>query len=192
MDKLENYLYLIFAVIYIISRIIKAKPKNQPASKRPVQQPTATAFETEPVLQPTPKKKMSFEEILREFERNMSGVPEEKPEPVQESRRQITFKEKEEPEVDEYQTYEGTGYDISTYNRPEPEYEKYQTVAYEDTAFQYETSYDLDLDKRLEFIRSEKYAIQDDRRGELIRMLRQPGGAKNAIVLGEIINRKYF
>ena len=192
MDNLENYLYLIFAVIYILVRILKAKPKNQEPARRPAQNPNQPVFETESKPAAAPKKTMSFEDILKEFEKNITGIPAEPTEPVSESRRQITFNKKEEPEVEEYETYEGTGYENSTYNRPEPEYEKYQTVAYEDTAFQHATSYDLDLDKRIEFIRNEKYSIQENTRGEFIKMLREPGGAKNAIVLGEIINRKYF
>lgn len=192
MDNLENYLYLVFAVIYIISRILKAKPKNAEPAPRPSRQPAEPVFETNTDSAPAPRKTMSFEDILKEFEKNISGIPEEKPEPVMESRRQITFSEKEKPEVEEYETYEGTGYENTTYNRPAHEYEKYQTIAYEDTNFQHETSYDLDLEKRLEFLRNEKYTIQNNRASELIRMLREPGGAKNAIVLGEIINRKYF
>jgi hypothetical protein len=192
MDNLENYLYLVFAIIYIISRVLKAKPKNAEPARRPSQQPAKPVFDTNTDSVPAPRKTMSFEDILKEFEKNISGIPEEKPEPAWEPRRQITFSEKEEPEVEEYETYEGASYDNSTYNRPAHEYEKYQTTAYEDTNFQHETSYDLDLEKRLEFLRSEKYTIQDNRASELIRMLREPGGAKNAIVLGEIINRKYF
>ncbi|MDZ7605812.1 MAG: hypothetical protein U5K79_09550 [Cyclobacteriaceae bacterium] len=192
MDNLENYLYLVFAVIYIISRILKAKPKNASPARRPNQQPAKPVFESEEDAIPVPRKTMSFEDILKEFEKNISGIPEEKPQPVRESGRQITFREKEEAEVEEYETYEGADYENATYNRPAHEYEKYQTIAYEDSNFQHETSYDLDLDKRIEFIRNEKYAIQQDNRSELIKMLREPGGARNAIVLGEIINRKYF
>jgi len=191
MDNLENYLYLVFAVIYIISRIMKSKPKNAEPARRPSQKPAAPVFESaEPT--PAPRKTMSFDDILKEFEKNLSGIPEEKPAPVRESRRQIDFNEKEEAEEVEYQTYEGVAYEDTSNNNPFNEYKKYQTTAYEDSNFQHETSYDLDLDKRLEFLRNEKYAIQQDSRGELIKLLREPGGAKNAIVLGEIINRKYF
>jgi hypothetical protein len=192
MDNLENYLYLVFAVIYIISRILKAKSKNAEPAPRHSQQPTKPVFDTNQDSVPAPRKTMSFEDILKEFEKNISGIPEEKPEPVREPRRQITFSEKEESEVEEYESYEGAGYENTTYNRPAHEYEKYQTITYEDSNFQHETSYDLDLEKRLEFLRNEKYTIQQNIGSELIRMLREPGGAKNAIVLGEIINRKYF
>ncbi len=192
MDNLENYLYLVFAVIYILSRILKAKPKNAEPARRPAKPATKPVFESEADSIPSPRKTMSFEDILKEFEKNIAGIPEEKPQPVRETGRQITFNEKEDTDIEEYETYEGSDYENTTFNRPAHEYEKYQTIAYEDTNFQHETSYDLATDKPIEFLRSEKYSIQEDSRGELIKMLRSPGGAKNAIVLGEIINRKYF
>jgi len=192
MDKLENYLYLVFALIYIISRILKAKSKPAERPSQPTKNPNRPVFETVNKPQPTPKKTMSFEDILKEFEKNISGMPEETPVPVPEPRKQITFNEKINPPNEAYETYEGVDYEDVNYDRPSYESERYETKAYENADFKYESSYDLSLDKRIEFLRSENYAIQSDLRSEFIRMLREPNGAKNAIVLGEIINRKYF
>ena len=51
---------------------------------------------------------------------------------------------------------------------------------------------EIDLDRISSFARSENYSIKDDVASEYVKMLQDPEGFKNAIVLSEIINRKYF
>jgi len=169
MDNLENYLYIALALIYIISRVLKARSKQQqaPKSTRPQQH----AQTTNPINRPQPRKAFSFEDILKEFEKNLAGeeFEEEKTLPVEEipyerTTRMEPPKEKESPSP--YQTYEGISYESPIISEPKKELEV--------------------------FTRNEKYSIKKDLASQYVKMLQDPEGFKNAIVLSEIINRKYF
>lgn len=169
MDNLENYLYIALALIYIISRVLKARSKQHQAQQptRP-QQHTQT---TNPNNQPQPRKAFSFEDILKEFEKNLAGeeFEEEKALPVEEMPYEKTTRmeqprEKEMPSP--YETYEGISYESPIISEPKKELEV--------------------------FSRNEKYSIKEDLASQYIKMLQDPDGFKNAIVLSEIINRKYF
>jgi hypothetical protein len=48
------------------------------------------------------------------------------------------------------------------------------------------------LEEEKDFERNEKYQMKETEVSDFVEMLRDPNGAKNAIVLSEIINRKYF
>lgn len=162
---LENLLPLLFAALYIISRFLKSKPK-QGAPNRPTQQQQGQQSN----IPPTKKKAFSFEDILKEFEKNLAGeqMEEEKPLPVEEMHfdrpkpAPVVIEERKSP----YRSYEGMGYeDADMPTKPE---------------------------KKEEFERSEKYQLKETELSDFVEMLRDPNGAKNAIVLSEIINRKYF
>ena len=88
MDNIENYLYILFAVIYIISRVIKARSKQkQQGSPQPPQRQAPVSKPAQQQSQPQQKKAFSFEDILKEFEKNLAGEEEsahEKPLPVKE------------------------------------------------------------------------------------------------------------
>lgn len=190
MDNLENYLYLIFAVIYILVRVFKKKqPKDQaaPAPAREEQRPNYDS-RARPAQQP--KKTMTFEDILKEFEKNLGGEPLEndEPEPARESQRKLV--PAESVESADYQPYQEPEKEVVSYDRPAYEKYQYQNVPYENSEFKHELSYDLD--KQLEFLRSKNYELQKDRSNEFIDLLKEPGGARKALILGEIFNRKYF
>ena len=167
MDNLENYLYVLFAVIYIISRIIKARSKQK---KESPQQQTHRHSQA----QPKPKKGFSFEDILKEFEKNLAGEGEEmeheKPLPVKEIKHvkpsAIPVKPALEKSQNPYEAYQGNSF---------------KSIKEE-----------IEMEKESSFSRSENYSIKDDVANEYVKMLQNPEGFKNAIVLSEIINRKYF
>ena len=166
---LENLLPLVLAAIYILSRFFKAKP-NQGKSKKPIS-PQKTNRPVSVDNKPTKKKAFTFEDILKEFERNLSGedMEEEKPLPVEdieyEKPKPVTVEVEDRPS--KYESYEGTSYET-------PEILK------------------KDRSEKEEFSRSENYAVKEEEESDFVKMLREPDGAKNAIVLSEIINRKYF
>jgi len=172
MDNIENYLYVLFAVIYIISRIIKARSKQQ---RQQQQQPQRQAQTSKPIQQqnqPQRKKAFSFEDILKEFEKNLAGEEEfahEKPLPVKEIKHEkpspVPVKQVEE-KPNPYNSYQGSSY---------------KSIKEE-----------IELDKKLTFVRSENYAIEENIASQYVQMLQDPEGFKNAVVLSEIINRKYF
>lgn len=167
MDNLENYFYILFAVIYIISRIIKARSKQKQST--PQQQGQRRVQPTGQQRQ-KPKKTFSFEDILKEFEKNLAGEEEEaayeKPLPVKEIKH-------EKPAPTPVKSY---------VNKPN-KYESYQGKSIKE---------EIELERNTAFVRSENYSITDDVASEYVKMLQDPDGFKNAIVLSEIINRKYF
>ena len=168
MDNLENYLYILFAVIYIISRIVKARNKqNKPATPQQSQRRAQPAGEA----QHKPKKSFSFEDILKEFEKNLAGedeeVAHEKPLPVKEIKH-----EKPAP--------------VRSYENEPNKYESYQGMGFKSI------KEEIEQERISSFTRSENYSIKDDVASEYVKMLQDPEGFKNAIVLSEIINRKYF
>jgi hypothetical protein len=167
MDNLENYFYILFAVIYIISRIIKARSKQKKST--PQQQGQRRAQPTGQQQQ-KPKKTFSFEDILKEFEKNLAGeeeeVAHEKPLPVKEIKH-----EKPAPAP------------VKSYKNKPNKYESYQGKSIKE---------EIELERNTAFLRSENYSITDDVASEYVKMLQDPDGFKNAIVLSEIINRKYF
>jgi hypothetical protein len=166
---LENLLPIVLAAIYILSRFFKAKPK-QGKSQRPVT-PQKANRPAAMDKKPSKKKAFTFEDILKEFEKNLAGedIEEEKPLPVEdiEYERPKPVAVEAENHPSKYESYEGTSYET-------PEILK------------------KDRNRKEEFSRSENYAVKEEEESDFIKMLREPDGAKNAIVLSEIINRKYF
>ena len=168
MENLETYLYVFFAVIYIISRIIKARSKqNQP--RRPIVKPQQQMRPQPAKKTSGPKKAFSFEDILKEFEKNLTGeeVVQEKALPVKEIKH-----EKPVPVAVR-----------KTQDKPN-KYQKYKHKTYKDGK--------EIIRKKLAFERSEAFKIKESIASEYVRMLQDPEGFKNAVVLSEIINRKYF
>lgn len=170
MDNLENYLYVLFAVIYIVSRIIKARSKKN-KEQQPQSQGQASRA-PHPQNQPKPKKAFSFEDILKEFEKNLAGEEEhEKPLPVEE----IRYEQPAPVPVKQVK------------ESPKP-YDAYQGAPYRSIKEEIE----IDKEKDSSFVRSENYSIKSSVASEYVKMLQDPQGFKNAIVMSEIINRKYF
>jgi hypothetical protein len=164
---IESLIPLLFAAIYIISRILKARPKKDapglPSSPQQSRQPVSTTD------QAPQKKTFSFEDILKEFEKSLTTdeFVEEKPLPVEEIR------------------YEKPKKTVPVYQKPEPTvYKTYEGLTYE--------MLESTGEKTEQSGRSEKYALKEQFVNDYIKMLRDPDGARNAIVLSEIINKKYF
>ncbi|MCG8307909.1 MAG: hypothetical protein MI975_11005 [Cytophagales bacterium] len=174
MDNLETYLYILFAVIYIISRIIKARGKQgQPKPGQPQRPAPFSGSARQSQRPPKPKKAFTFEDVLKEFEKNLAGEDEgtsyEKPLPVKEIKHETPAPKPVESiaaKPDPYKSYQGTLYE----EKPKSESKTGKGM----------------------FERNEKYSIKENIVNEYVEMLRDPDGFKNAIVLSEIINRKHF
>lgn len=170
----ESLLPIVIGIIYLINRVLKERKKQKQQRPAPPTGQRQTSQAT-PQKEAVPKKKpFTFDDILKEFEKNLAGeelVEEyEKPLPVEEIRhekpRVVEVKQEKKPNI--YQTYEGTSYET-------PE------VLAEDRA------------EKEGFSRNENYAVKgQEEENEFIKLLREPGGPKNAIVLSEILNRKHF
>jgi hypothetical protein len=166
MENLDTYLYIFFAVIYVVSRIIKARAKKN-QQQVPTEPPPQQVHSQTARNEPRPKKAFSFDDILKEFEKNLSGeeIQEQEANPVEEIRHvkptPIAVIEKANP----YQNYSS--------KTKEPAQNQITTI-------------------KPVFERNEKFAIIEEEVNPFVEMIRNPDGFKNAIVLSEIINRKYF
>lgn len=171
-DNLETYLYIFFAVIYVISRIIKARSKKKQAQKPATsQQQQARPQHTSETPPPPPQKKaFSFDDILKQFEKNLAGeesqeekvveeIKEEKPVPIA-LPAVAALEEKPNP----FQDYKNTTVKSA------------QEIKRVDLVFK----------------RNENLAIKAKVVHPYVKMMRNPDGFKNAVVLSEIINTKYF
>ncbi|MEQ9423174.1 MAG: hypothetical protein RJQ09_02060 [Cyclobacteriaceae bacterium] len=160
----ENVFYVILAIIYILSRVLKAK-------KQP--EPTETSDD-----QPTGKgsKPVSFEDLLKEFGR----TEEVESEPVEE----IKPVEKEEKR-DHTPSYDRRFSD----DEAKSIYEK--SIA---QAEKFEHEGEQPDGKPLIFKEFKPYAEESDKNEfveEIKDMFNEGDGGKKAIVLSEILNRKY-
>ncbi len=171
-DGLQIILYIIFAIIFIVAKVMKGQDKkkktppqrpniNRPQSRAPVNRPSTTT---------TQKKTFSsFEELIREFERKALG--EEEPEvvqPVEKTVQQEIRELENKYEQNPYTTYEGQ--------------------SLEDTSGYYGTS---GQESEAIYERSSNYTIESEQCNRIVQMLRKPEGIQDAIILSEIINRKY-
>jgi hypothetical protein len=164
---LENLMPIILAIIYIASRFLKSKDKKKKAPKPFVEGQTSPTDQQGGAA--GNKRGFSFEDILKEFEKNLSGEEGEDepavPEPAKPVRQQ-PFQPRKVSQPSPYKTYEGTVYESRA------------------TA-------DLDTEKE-GFERNQNYKMEEVEESDFLRLLKAPNGARNAIVLSEIINRKYF
>jgi hypothetical protein len=164
---LENLMPIILAIIYIASRFLKSKDKKKKAPK-PFVEGQASPNDQQGGATEN-KKGFSFEDILKEFEKNLSGEEGEDepavPEPAKPVRQQ-QFQSRKVSRPSPYKTYEGTVYESRATG-------------------------DTDAGKE-DFERNQNYKLEEVEESDFLRLLKAPNGARNAIVLGEIINRKYF
>ncbi|MGB3467739.1 MAG: hypothetical protein WBA74_20805 [Cyclobacteriaceae bacterium] len=77
MDDFRIVIYVILGIIFVVSRIIKAN-KPSPNAPKPRRRPNKGGS-------PSPQ---SFEDVLKEFGEKMHEQTEERPAPVQESRKE--------------------------------------------------------------------------------------------------------
>jgi len=168
----ESLLPIVLGIIYLVSRFLKEKKKQQ--KQRPARpQSQQQGNQSLPQQSQAPKKKQfSFEEILKDFEKNLAGgeLEEEKPLPVEEMEYEKAQPTQRTPDKkrSKYETFEGTSYEtpeVLAQNRAEDD----------------------------SFARNDNYRVKgEEEENEFISLLRQPDGAKKAIVLSEILNRKHF
>ncbi len=158
---LENLVYVVLAVIYFLSRVLK-KRKEKPVE------------EQEEGSQPKQKRKpISFEDLLKEFGADQLDEKKE---------------EAEEPEFEEVE-------DVDEYSsrRPDEEARTIFEKSIKDAELVAKTKEPED-DKKLVFKEFKAYQEEEDSNelvSEIKELLQSEDGGKKAIVLGEILNRKY-
>ena len=173
MDNLDIYLYIILLIVYAVARLFKASGKRASAPKNR----SGNATPEPAGAQPKPQKKpFSFEDLLSEFEQSFQEKTADQPvveEPQEEEREEVPAPVRPpsgaaKPATQtSYHTFEGTSYEDISGPVPSP------------TAFS-------------SFTRDTRYAIDIREKHRIIQKIRQPGGLKDAVLLSEILNRKYF
>lgn len=173
MDNLQFWLYVIIAVIYLISR---SKKKNNPEDTEIPQTPRSGRSQPQ---QPPP---ISFEDLLREI--TEAKTPSKKPVVKSE-----VF-DYEEDLKDEYQPLEDSRYDASRDDETMKVYEEAKRQAFvrpslEESLTLSQTN--MDFGRFKEFNEKKKETMLD----QYIKDLRDPEGFKKAFILSEILNRRY-
>ena len=180
MDNLQFWLYVIIGIIYLVSRLRK-KQAEQPS------EPSQPKREDE-----VPERPMTFEELLREI---TEGKTEKKPEPVVPSRKPVYEQRREErtqeviPET-EIDDLEEVDYD---YKKQDTIYEKYEEAKKQ--AFQrasLEETMKLSQTE-MKFGKFKEFEISNDRDlvSAYLSDFKDPEGLKKAIVMSEILKRKF-
>jgi len=169
MDDIQLVLYIIFVIIAILARAFKSNKNKQAPPPPPSNREES----------PNRKKPMSFEDLLKEFEESSSSGQK---------------KVKQEPEpVSTYESYE--------YESEIPDDDEVRSV-YEDSlkrAKEFKTIdelVDLEDDRHIGNFKhfggySEEEVEGHEESNEYLQLLQDAEGAKKAIILSEIINRKY-
>jgi len=176
MDRFQFWLYVIIGVIYLISRMRK-KPTDRPAQLPGTEKAKQAGRPHQPAKSVGPKK-LSFEDLLREITESKSQP---KQEPVVDYDDDLEVEEKDLEEVDTdyrkdnkvYETYEEAK--KQAFFRPSLE----ETMKVGDTV--------VSFGKFKEFEKE----TGPDLAAEYLKVFKDPEGIKKAVVLSEILKRKF-
>lgn len=192
MDDIQFWIYLIFAAIYFLTRNLRKRSKES-EKKRP-----RSPLETQDEDSTTPKKQsQSFEDLLRE----VTGQSEFPGQQKEEEREQEI--EEPEPFVEAFDKYKTAG--SREYEEEKGDFEEGKTRRFSDEESRevYERSIrmaegsDLTFDPDESFRSSKlKGSTQvEEEENEFVKEIRETlansDEARKAIILSEIINRKY-
>ncbi len=188
MDNFQFWLYIIIAVIYVISRALK-KGKEQ----APQGQPGETDVET-PSNEGEIPKQLTFEELLREITESRQPKPKAQPvlRPVQKvtPKPEPSFVDYDDDLNEEAEELEDVNYEYEKQDRTFDIYEKAKKEAFlrpslEETL--YKEKKEIDYSRFKEFSITRRNTLLD----EYVKELRTPSGFKKAVVLSEILNRRF-
>lgn len=177
MDDFQTILYIVVGIIYFLSRALKKKkPPVQPS--RPAQEMEGDA------PQSSPPKPLSFEDLLREFTEGKQ--PEEEPAyapepiPVERSKSPMTYRN-EEDDDEIFEPAQRRFSDEDSKRIYEASVRSVETMKEEQFA---DTQYHF---KQYEDHRDEETTLG----AEVAEMLKDADGARKAVILSEILTRKY-
>lgn len=171
MEDFKIWVYLAFAAIYLISRAMKKKePEKKPRS------PLQSAEDESPRR----KAPASFEELLREFteeHERQEATEQEREELVREPVSTPSKQVQEEIRLEGEKRHFADDESRAIYERSIQEAEG-ADISYE-------------RDEHFKMKRWEREEEENTIASELKNMLRSPSDAKKAVVLSEILNRRY-
>ena len=184
MDDIQLLLYLIIGAIYIISRALKGKNKKQQPQARPQKRPS-----TQQTSKPAPT---SFEDILAEFGKRL--------EEQQEEEKEISYEPIEEV-IEPVQPAQPTSYqnEFEKEGRNRQFADEESRRVYEEAIVRAEGA-DIAFEAnkkfhtpglKMGFSAYEQTEKENKFAAELKEMLANPNETKKAIILSEILNRRY-
>lgn len=185
MDNIQFWIYVAFAALYFLSRALKKKPDQ----KRPKRRPRSPLETEDSQKAGRTEKPKTFEELLAEF----TG------ESTQSKKEEDYTVEEPEPFADAFEKVASTGKkNIDTASNFEDEGTK-RSFADEESKRIYDESVKRAEESALEFSRDEKFLKESERAvskgsafaAEIKASLQNQDQAKKAIILSEIINRRY-
>lgn len=164
MDDIQLLIYILLIGFGLFSRFLKAKGKKA----KPPKQPRADGE--------TQERPVTFEELLKEF----TGEAKETPREV----KPVEIEEPNSPQTPPTPSYEYEDDEIK---------ERYESSVQK--AAEIKTINELvDLEEggqKIKFDHFEAYDEQEKEESEFVKFLRMKDGARKAIILGEILNRRY-
>ncbi|HLF32971.1 MAG TPA: hypothetical protein VI583_01960 [Cyclobacteriaceae bacterium] len=197
MDDYQVIIYIILVVIYIISRALKARKKIDPTILPPQQRYEENESYPEtapkPFDAPSKPRQLSFEDLLKEF----SGYEEKEvhPAPAESETANYPYKTETKPETRQYQSYESPE-NFPSYNDEEGKSLE-SLVSYEDMyqspgrVEKADTKHaDINEIRFKEYASYQAFDIHKARRFR--KLLHNSTSMKDAVVLKEILDRKYF
>jgi glutamate synthase domain-containing protein 2 len=182
--ELKVLIYIIIAIIYLVSRALKKAQKETPKDIGQHTPDREVVYETsKPAGQP---KQMTFEELLKEITEAKSQKT--VAEPKQEARPFTNYRD--EVEKEEEKSLETVNQTYAERNRYYREYEEGKRQAFERKSL--EETMTL-ADTKIQFGKFKVFE-KDDRQNMLDKYLAEfqdPEGFKKAVVMSEILNRKF-
>ena len=178
----QFWIYIIIGVIYFLSRLLKKpeqQPEESPDQKRPERRPPLQTEQT-PTQRP---RQLTFEELLREITEGKEAQKRQ-PEPEPE------FQSMEDVLKDEARSLEDVTYDEAENAKVFKRYEEAQMQvaerrSLEETLHLKDTV--VDFRKFDAFESRKKKSLADD----YIKLIRNPQTLRQAVVMSEILKRKF-
>lgn len=185
MDDFKVWFYLILGAIYLISRLLRKKPDTPSPSETPRAETSVPDFEV-PQRDDKPKA-LTFDELLREITQSKDQAPAYQPA----SAPKTDYVDYDDDLKDEEQNLEEVNYEeYYRKEKPSKAYEEAKTAAF------YRPSLEETMKIGDTVVNFSKFRVfeEEEKRNlleEYTADLRDPEGLKKAVVLSEILNRRF-
>jgi len=186
MDSSKLWLYVIIGIVYLLSRLLKKRPDQSESRPAPPQKPAPqrTSQPSSPAPGRAPQKSLTFEELLQEIasqkeQKQVANPPrpatQNTPRPVKETpARPLEDAQYDYRKHDTvYETYEEAK--RQAFQRPSLE----ETMRVEDTVVKFGK------------FKAFEQAEERDLLAEYLKDLQDPEGFKKAVVMNEILQRRF-
>jgi hypothetical protein len=190
MDNPKIWFYLILGAIYLITRLRKKKPEAPPSSEK--QFPESSPSEYNAPRYDDKPKPLTFDELLREITQSKEPQqPTYQPTYQKESVPRTEYVDYDDDLKEEEQDLEEVNYeDFSRKETPNKAYEDAKAAAF------YRPSLEETMKIEDTVVNFSKFKVfQEEKKRNLLEEyttdLRDPEGLKKAVVLSEILNRRF-